>query len=172
MKLGNSIAAVCTVALLAFTSSAQTRTDLSNAITVDFCELVGHAKDYDQKIVRVRTFYIVGFEASIFNKLDCHDRDVWVEFDPSVETNTNRNVLKRFKRLANAAPVRTQGGGVDWPTRTVEVVAVGHFDGVRRTYKIANITHPQGYGHLGAFDFQFTVFAIENVKVLPRQQYT
>jgi hypothetical protein len=172
MKLGFLAASVFLVLLAAVNVAGQTRADLSVAATVDFCDLVRHAQDYDQKIIRVKTFYIVGFEGSIFNKLDCHDKDVWVEFDPSVKMNTNSKVLKRFKRLANAAPVKTHGGGIDWPTRMVEVVAVGRFDGMRRKRKVANITLNEGYGHLGGFDLQFTVLAIEDVKALPTPKTT
>jgi hypothetical protein len=171
MKLRWIIAAIFLLTLAFPSAIGQTRTDFSSATTVDFCDLVHHPQDYDQKIIRVRTFYIVGFEGSIFNKQDCHDKDVWVEFDRSVEGNTNTKVVKRFRRLANAAPVR-HAGRTDWRTLMVEVVVVGRFDGIRRKRNVANITLNEGYGHLGGFDMQFTVLAIEDVKALPSPKTT
>jgi len=166
MKLRWFIAAAFLVTLTFPSALGQTGADFSSVIPVEFCDLVNHAPDYDRKIVCVRTFYDVGFEGSVFNQQGCHDKVVWVEFDQSIEANSNKKVLKRFRRLADASPVR-HGKRTYWPTRIVEVVVVGRFDGMRRKRKVANITLNEGYGHLGGFDMQFTVLAIEDVKALP-----
>lgn len=172
MRTVKTTSAALLILLFAFIATGQAKLDLSSATTVDFCDLVHRAAEYDQKLIRVRTFYIAGFEASLFRKLDCNDKDVWVEFDPSVRNNTKGKVLKTFNRLTDTARVRTPDGGVDWPTRMVEVLAVGRFAGARRTYKIGNRTRTQGYGHLNGFDFQFTVLSIEEVKALPLSKET
>jgi hypothetical protein len=168
MRTSKPTCAALMILLFAFSAAGQAKLDLASATTVDFCDLVHRAAVYDQKLIRVRALYIAGFEGSQFRKLDCDDKDVWVEFDPSLERNSKRKVFKTFSRLTDTSPVVTPGGGLDHPTRTVEVVAVGRFDGARQSYKVGNMTRTQGYGHLNGFDFRFTVLLIEEVKALPK----
>lgn len=72
--------------------------------TVEYCDLVREPTSYDQKIVRVKVTYVVGFEASIMYDLTCGRRNTWVRFEPMSETATSRSVLQKFRRLADATP--------------------------------------------------------------------
>jgi hypothetical protein len=154
--------------VVASSSLAQQRPELVKATDVDFCDLIHRPADYDQKVLRVKTLYIVGFEGSIFNKQDCGIGDIWVKFDAGYEKATDRKILQKFNKLTDTRPEKTAGGGTNWPTRMVEVVVVGRFDGVKRTHKLGTSTRSQGFGHLGAFDSQFTVLAIEAVTAVPK----
>ncbi len=166
MKGNRAIYATILIVLyLSLNAVAQTKQDVSNAPVVDYCDLIREPALYDQKLIRVRTFYMVGFEASLFNKLDCRGKDVWVRFDSSFEKRTKSKILKKFNRLTDTSPNKKSDSG--YQTRMIEVLAVGRFEGVKPTVKIGNVTRSRGFGHLGAYDFQFTVFAIEEVNSLP-----
>jgi len=147
---------------------SQNRRVFPNVPTVNYCDLVREAEKFDKQVIRVRAVYYVGFEGSLFSVKDCEDKDTWVAFDPSFEQTTNRKILKQFRRLADASPVKNRGGGITHPVKSVEILAVGKFDGMRQsqTFEIKErkLTLSAGYGHLNAFDYQFTVLAIEEVK--------
>ena len=137
------------------------------APTVAYCDLVTNAASYDQKLVRVKVTYIVGFEASVMYDLACRTKDAWVDFDPVVEPSTDRKIMKRFRKLANAKPEITRGGGINYVERRVEVVWVGRFRGIKPTQTIGNRSYSFGFGHLNAFDYQFDVQRIGSVRTVP-----
>jgi hypothetical protein len=146
----------------------QEKKTLEDTPNVAYCDLIREPTAYDQKIVRVKVTYIVGFEASIMYDLTCGGKNTWVRFEPVSETATNRSVQKKFQRLTDATPERTSDGGINFPYRRVEVVWLGRFEGVKPAQKIGEQTFSLGFGHLNGFDYQFNVQRIEEVKAIPR----
>ena len=136
--------------------------------TVAYCDLVREPASYDQKIVRVKVTYVVGFEASIMYDLTCSRKDTWVRFESVSETATNRSVLQKFRRLSDATPERTRDGGINYPTRRVEVVWLGRFEGVKPAQKIGEQTFSLGFGHQNYYDYQFNVQRIEKVNPISK----
>ena len=136
--------------------------------TIAYCDLVRDPTSYNQKIVRVKVTYIVGFEGSIMYDLACGRKDTWVRFEPTSETATNQKVLKKFRRLADASPERTRGSGINYPVRRVEVVWVGRFQGIKPAQRVGERTYSSGFGHLNGFDYQFNVQRIEGVRAIPK----
>lgn len=167
MRNKRIIVAVMLLTAMCLSTKAQERKVSEEVPTISYCDLVREPSLNDQKIVRVKVTYIVGFEGSIMYDLSCGREDSWVKFDPVVETSSDSKVLKRFWRLANAKPERTHGGGINYPIRRVEVVWVGRFEGIKPTQKIGERTFSFGFGHLNAFDYQFNVQRIEQVNSVP-----
>src|SRR5689334_526217 len=118
----NVAAVVFLVSLLSVTTVSQKRQRLAHLPTITYCQLVKNAASNDKKLVRVRGVYVVGFEGSLFDDATCDDGGTWVEFDPSFEAITKAKTLKAFRRLADASPVKTPGGGTDYPERRVEMI--------------------------------------------------
>jgi hypothetical protein len=167
MKVKRILPAALLLIVAGLTCEAQETKIAEGIPTVAYCDLIREPAMYDQKVVRVKVTYIVGFEASVMYDLACGRKDTWVEFDPASETSTNPKVLKRFRRMANAQAERTRGGGINYPTRRVEVVWVGRFQGIKRTQTFGGQSRSFGFGHLNGFDYQFNVQRIEEVKAVP-----
>lgn len=113
----------------------------SDIPTVDYCDLIRHAKDYDQKQIRIKAVYRVGYEWSEIYCPDCFNQKerTWVEFDDDLESCTNSKVVKLL--------------GDDERTLSVTVVGVFHSSSRR-------------YGHMGSYRFEFVVKCVENAKLL------
>jgi hypothetical protein len=144
---------------------AQTKQDLSNAPSVDFCELVRNPALYEQKIMQVRASYIVTWQGSIFNKLDCYGKDVWVTLDPTSQKFTDSEVYKKFNSLTDTSLNIKRNSG--YAIRVVEIVAIGRFEVVQLKNKFGNVSRRRGFSYLGAYDLQFTMFSIEEVYGFP-----
>jgi hypothetical protein len=170
MKTNRIIMLLLLASLASATAVAQTEQDFSGVPTISYCDLVKEPASYDQKVVRVKAVYVVGFEGSLFYDAVCGGGNTWVKFDPSFEKATKSNILKRFRRLADASPIRTRGGGINYPERMVEILAVGRFEGVKPTYKLGSRSYSSGFGHLNGYDFQFTVLSIEEVNAVPERK--
>jgi hypothetical protein len=113
----------------------------SDIPTVDYCDLIRQAKDYDQKQIRIKAVYRVGYEWSEIYCPDCFNQKerTWVEFDDDLESCTNSKVVKLL--------------GDDGKTLSVTVVGVFHSSSIR-------------YGHTGSYRFKFLVKCVENAKLL------
>src|SRR6266700_754323 len=92
----------------------QSRNSSDQLPTLTYCDLVHEPLTYDKKEVRVRAVYLDGFEASIFYDPECATKGTWVKFDIAAETATDKKVWKKFRRFADASPVRTHGGGINY----------------------------------------------------------
>jgi hypothetical protein len=163
-KKNSLTVALILVASVSVLPITRAKTALADVPTIAYCDLVREAELNDKKLVRVRAVYIVGFEGSLFFDPACEGKEAWVQFDPSYEKSTKSKLLKRFRNLSNASPVKTAGGGINFPTKRVEILAVGTFDGIRPTQKLGSITLHTGFGHMNSYDYQFTVLRIEDVK--------
>lgn len=113
----------------------------SNIPTVEYCDLIRHAEDYDQKQIRIKAVYRVGYEWSEIYCPDCFNQKerTWVEFDDDFESCTNSAIAKQVKD----------------GERTLSVTIVGVFHSSSRNY-----------GHMGSYRFEFVVKCIESAKLL------
>ena len=133
----------------------------SEVPTVEFCDLVRNAVNHDGKHVRVRGIYFSAFEISGFGEPasgpPCKVEDktmVWVDFDPSVESNSKPQIYKRFLDSIYARRIdangNIEGEWLFWET-PVEVTGVIHKPNGR------------GYGHTNIYSHKFVVSSIEEV---------
>ncbi len=141
---------------------ARTQTATPSEVpTIEFCELVRNAANYDGKHVRVRAVYFSAFEISGFGEpagRSCHDNSmVWVNFDPSVESNSKPEIYKRFRDsiyahgvVMNGNIASLEGEGLLWET---PVVVTG----------VIHKPNRHGYGHTNIYSHEFVVFSIEEV---------
>jgi len=145
------IASCCFLARAQSTTTAQIP-------TVEFCDLIRNAADYDGKQVRVRAVYFSAFEISSLGEptgRSCHvDAMVWVNFDPSVESNSKPQIVKRYLDSIYAwridADGKTEGKWLLWETPVV-------FTGV------IHKPNGRGYGHTNIYSHEFVVSSIEEV---------
>lgn len=113
----------------------------SNIPTVNYCDLIRNPKSYDQKEVRVRAVFQVGYEWQELYCLECFDLEkrTWVEFSEDFESRTQSTIAKKVS-------------GTD---QTLAVVLVGKF-----------YSSDERYGHMGAYRFKLVVDRVEKAKVL------
>jgi hypothetical protein len=142
--------------------------------TVNYCELIENAELYNNKYVRVKAIYTVGFESSILYHNDCEgkgssENQMWVKFNHKYEQNSKPTICRRFKNLLKRSAKFNKYG-----ISEVEVVFVGKFDGIKQVDEMKSndeiIISSSGYGHLNSYDYQITVISIENVKVVKNHQ--
>jgi hypothetical protein len=149
-----SIAMIASCFLLARAQSASTQ----QIPTVEFCDLIRNAADYDAKQVRVRAVYFSAFEISGLGEPAgpaCHvDAMVWVDFDPSLESNSKPEIYKRFRDsiygLRIDANGNIEGEGLLWETPLVVTGVI---------YK----PNGRGYGHTNIYSHKFVVSSLEEV---------
>lgn len=138
--------------------SARAPTQFPDTPTVDFCELIKDSAVWDQKVVRVRATYFAAFEVAIFRDKEC-EGTVWATFDPTYDENTAPKVQRTFDYLMYPA---SEAGPQNMAVR---LVVVGRFDGVKHTSTLpGGKTFSTGFGHLGGYDYQLNVLAIEEVR--------
>jgi hypothetical protein len=119
---------------------------------------VRKAADYDGKQVRVRAVYFSAFEISSFGNVTgpaCDAKSmVWVEFDPSVESNSKPEIAKRFRDSFYGVTIDSNGNIQDeWLMWETEMVVTG------------TIHKPNGcgYGHTGIYSHEFIVSSVEEL---------
>jgi len=136
--------------------SARTQTATPPEIpTVEFCDLVRNAVNYDGKRVRVRAVYFSAFEISGFGGPaggpTCQVDDktmVWVNYDPSVESNTKPEIYKRFLDSIYARRIDANGNMEgEWLLWETPVVVTG----------VIHKPNGRGYGHTGIYSHEFVV---------------
>jgi hypothetical protein len=132
--------------------------------TIAYCDLVNNAVAYHQKIVRLKVVYFVAFEVSVISDPACDGKGTWVQFDTTFNKNGKQNIRGKFDRLTDARPQRTKDGDIEFPSRQVEVVWVGRFESIKPTQTVGDKTFSFGFGHLNAFDYQFTALEVERVE--------
>ena len=146
--------------------------DLYNVVNVNYCELLDNPKVYDKQIVRITTLYRNGFELSEFYDLNCSSKgSIWVEFDDGLKQFTRKSVLKLFHKNLN--PKRTRKKGVieiEGLAQKIAITVVGQFNAPLPGILIGPPDNQKriltGYGHMGAFNYLFTIKSIETVKIL------
>ena len=129
--------------------------------TVEFCDLVRNAPDYDSKPVRVRATYFSGFEMSSLGNPkgpSCDAKSmVWMNFDPSVESNSKPEIYKRFLDSIYARRVVVNGNIAtiegEWLLWETPVVVTG----------VIHKPNGRGYGHTSIYSHEFVVSSIEEV---------
>lgn len=147
---------------------AQAKPTADEIPTIAYCDLVNNAVAYHQKIIRLKVAYFVAFEGSVITDPACDRKDTWVRFDPTFDKNGKQSIRKKFDRLTDAGPQRTRDGGLNFPSRQVNVVWIGRFESIKPTQTIGDKTFSFGFGHLNAFDFQFTAMEVESVEPSPK----
>ena len=120
--------------------------------TVSFCELVLDPVRYDGKIVRLRVKYLVGGETRVIYDKKCEGQ-AWVEFDHVFDTCTEKSVSQRLQR-GDSPPTEGLFNGL-WES---EVITVGMF-----------AHDKQGFGHLNAYKYEFTIKWVEKVVRGPKK---
>lgn len=143
---------------VSFNLYAQTKIP-ENIPTIPYCDLVNNSVSYDQKIVRVRAKYSVGFEMSVFSDKKCSDKYSWVEFDSQADTNTQKEILEKANKLADASTKNPR------KNKVVELTVIAKFNG-KRTQIIEKVEVKQGYGHLSGYEFQFDILKVEDANVV------
>jgi hypothetical protein len=136
---------------------AQTVTP-SEIPTVEFCELVRNAANYDGKRVRVRAVYFSAFEISGLGEPGvpaCHvDAGVWVNFDPSVESNSKPQIYKRFVDSIYSRKIDSNGNiEAEWLLWETPVLVTG----------VIHKPNGWGYGHTNIYSHEFVISSIEEV---------
>ncbi len=131
-------------------------------VAVDLCTLLSKPADYDDKEVRVRATYHIGFEHSYLDDSSCKEyavettpywtgNVVWAAFDrPSIEASTEPNTYDEFKRVAKPCCPP------DWRDTEVELTVVGRF------FKADGEV---GYGHSKIYALQLVIDKIEAVNI-------
>lgn len=102
-KLFGCVVIVFYAALAGFGQSSEAKDNppLEQIPTVTFCDLVNHASDYKDKIVRVRVVHSVGFEWNYLYSPDkfCK-KTAWVEYDKNyVSCPKSKITVKTDSRL-------------------------------------------------------------------------
>jgi hypothetical protein len=137
---------------------------------VDYCELLRTPDLYDKKIIRLRALYVRGFEVAAFEHPQCDEaRSVWVEFDQSEPSCTDKKIRKAMQAIFNPPRKRKRGvieiGG---PERA-ELLAVGRFEGPRPGIPVGSQGRKifTGHGHMNEYKYKFVVQCVEQVKAAP-----
>ena len=114
-----------------------------SAPTISYCELLREPSLYQGKLVRVAATWHYGFEWSYLYHRECMSRGnkAWVEFvDEDESCPQTKKLSKRLK---------------DDFDNKADVVAVG------------TLAVGRGYGHMGAYQYQFTIKCLEKAKQVP-----
>ena len=147
-----TIIGCCSVAMRA--QSAPTPT----IPTVEFCDLVRKAADYDGKQVRTRATYFSGFEMSSLGNPkgpSCDAKSmVWAEFDQSIHSESKPEIIKRFLDSIYARRIDANGNiEGEWVLWETPVVVTG----------VIHKPNGRGYGHTNIYSHEFVVSSIEEV---------
>jgi hypothetical protein len=110
---------------------------------IQYCDLVNHSSQFENKIIRVRGVYSVSMEDSSLGDPRCSTEgsSTWVVSHP----------YSGFDEALKAAKI--------WRDDRAEVVLLGKFFGPR----------DEGYGHLSCYRYQFAVMKVEEMKRLASQ---
>ena len=104
---------------------------------IQYCDLIDDASQFENKVIRVRGVYAVSMENSSLGDPACrtHDPFTWVVSEPYSD----------FDAALKAAKI--------WRDDRAEVVLLGKFHGKGH----------EGYGHLNAYRYQFSVMKVEEL---------
>jgi hypothetical protein len=116
--------------------------------TVSFCELVHNPALYDRKVVRVKATFLIGAETRIIYDARCKE-EAWVEFDYFFDECTDRKIRDSLWKLKAPDGEGMFKDGI----RESEITAVGLF-----------VHGQEGFGHMNAYKFEFTIKWIDRIK--------
>jgi hypothetical protein len=157
LHMGRFFLTVASVALGACTTMAPAPM-FSDVPTVALCGLSANREPYEGMLVRVQGRYRATLEGSFRSLPGCRT-SVWVEFDRSFEANSDARVFHHFEQILSSRSSDTMSGD-----HAAKVTFVGRFDGkLRKPEVLPGKVVELGYGHLGGWDAQLTVLAIERV---------
>lgn len=138
--------------------------------TIDYCELLRNPDSYDKKIIRLRALYVRGFEVAAFEHPQCDEaRSVWVEFDQSEPSCTDKKIGKAMQAIFNP-PRKRKRGVIEIPgPERAELLVVGRFDGPRPGIPVGTEGRRifTGHGHMNEYNYKFVVQCVEQVKAAP-----
>ena len=132
--------------------------------TIAFCDLVKNASLYAGKVVRLKASYYVQFEASALSDSSC-DQIAWVEFDREIEKSTEPKLWKQFNNWLGEGITEKKNCRI-YTRRKVLVTWIGVFEEALPLVKTEEETIVQKFGHMNAYDFQFTAQKVEAVSNL------
>ena len=130
---------VAFLALIFFVSDNKAQTNKNQNIPINYSELIQNKDSFLGKTVRVKAFYVWGFEWEFLCGKDCKTRrnETWVEFGALCKGSKRKLKKGNDKFLENKAEVVFEG-----------VLSEGHF------------------GHQNGYKFQFTVGCVEKFKIV------
>ena len=116
--------------------------DIADARTVAFCQLVEHAATYNRRLIRVGGRLRRAFEESTFFSHSCPNHRVYFQLDHDA---------KRFSE--GEAVARIGGPEPDYGSIERDVVVVGQFED--------GAVEQRRYGHLNGYEMRLIVFRVE-----------
>jgi hypothetical protein len=127
------------LAFIFFVSDNKAQTNKNQNMPINYSELIQNKDSYLGKTVRVKAFYVWGFEWEFLCGKDCKTRrnETWVEFGELCKGSKQKLKKGNDKFLDNKAEVVFEG-----------VLSEGHF------------------GHQNGYKFQFTVGCVEKFKLV------
>ncbi|MDQ3748323.1 MAG: hypothetical protein M3367_04790 [Acidobacteriota bacterium] len=93
------------------------------------------------------------------------DQTAWVEFDREIEKSTLPKLWKQFNSWLGEGVTEKKNCRI-YTRRKVLVTWIGLFEEARPIVKTEEETIMRKFGHMGAYDFQFTVKKVEQVSNL------
>jgi hypothetical protein len=125
--------------------------------TVEFCDLIRNAADYDGKQVRVRVIYYSGFEMSRVGNptgRSCGGKTmVWAEFD-GVYSQSKPEITKRLRDSFYSITVDASGNIQDqWLLWETEMLVTG----------TVHKPNGRGYGHTNIYSHEFIMYSVEEL---------
>ena len=130
---------VAFLALILFVSDKKAQTNKNQNMPINYSELIQNKDSYLEKTVRIKAFYVWGFEWEFLCGKNCKTRrsETWVEFGELCKGSKRKFKKGNDKFLDNKAEVIFEG-----------VLSEGHF------------------GHQNGYKFQFTVGCVEKFKLV------
>ena len=130
---------VAFLTLIFLVSGNKAQTNKNQNILINYSELIQNKDSYLGKTVRVKSFYVWGFEWAFLCDKDCKTRrkETWVEFGELCQGSKRKLKKGTDKFLDNKAEVVFEG-----------VLSEGNF------------------GHQNGYKFQFTVDCVEKFKLV------
>jgi hypothetical protein len=127
--------------------------------TLGYCDLVRNPQLYDNRVIRVRGAYSLGFESSTLSSSGCEGM-TWIDFDELYKTCTRKEVDTALDALMSAGEPESL-----MERKRADVVFLGYFE-VLPNYTIKNELVRNGFGHMGMYSNRITVKCLENAQPL------
>lgn len=116
----------------------------------NICEIISHPDDYRNKVIKVKGVYFDAPEAASLGDKKC-GWSTWVVFDQKAIINSTPSEWAKLKDISK-----------HWDAK-VKVVFIGTIEGQKPPILVNGKQRKLGFGHLGAYDYQFTVTGVECV---------
>lgn len=116
----------------------------------NICEIISHPDDYRNMVIRVKGVYFEASEAAALGDKNC-GWSTWVVFDQKAESSSTGSEWAKLKDISK-----------NWDAK-VKVIFIGTLEGPKPSSFLKRKQHKVGFGHLNAYDYQFTVTGVECV---------